>query len=325
MRPTGTKRNGSTGILCLFFLWPWFALAQNERAEEDESPSFADTEIETAPLILKEAEEEVVIEIAVYRWGESDDASQNFTLSIRSQPDFIDNVKLESASVRFKPNEWEKLVRLNLSTRKIDTDQKILNSEIVMTVTGNDPLLSPNQRTFILPITYTPPSKSDRSIFVTTVKEDFTGSTGAVGLYETHLECHTDKVTLYTVDPFWIFFEGFPADERFFYKLIGPDGKEIETMPYSPGEDFGSGVLASLDGAISPMFKAFNEFESDNWAAIPWKAGTYTVLASYPETQYSEVLGEYKIAGDFKEIGTFALVDPVLHYSGAMRVPTAGR
>ena len=286
--------------------------------EEEHQPQFSSEEFRTRPLVLEETAKDIVVDIEILRWGEVEN-QQSFTISLQSQPEFVDNIRLDKTQISLSPEEWAEELQLTFDVKEAASGSEggSESGDIVFLVTSEDKTLTPPERKFIIPLRYQ--SGGDRSIFVTTVREDFAGT---VGLYETHLECHTEEVTLFTVDPIWIFFKGFPEDQHFFYTLVGPDGEEIETKPYAPGEDFGSGVLASMEGAISPMFKVFDEFEydSDGQSSIPWQAGTYTVKAAYQSGDSNNPYAMFMNTLEFREIGTFELVDPVLRYKGAMVV-----
>ncbi len=290
-----------------------------EETSEPAPPAFSGSELRTRPILLEEALKALVVEIEVHRWGKTEATTQRFSLAIASQPEFVENLELGKTSVSFGQDDWVEDLQLRFDIKDPEEGEaELQEDEIVLVVTSEDASVQPKERRFVIPLRYTPevPLDTDgRSVLATTLREDFTGT---VSVEESHLECVDEELTLFTTDPVFLFFRGFPVEERFYAKITDPDGEEMGTFPYIPGEDFGSGVLAAMDGAISPMYKAFDEYEHEGGYDLPMKAGVYTVEVAYPQMEFDQVTGQMSFYGDFVEIGTFELMKPRLYRKGTI-------
>ncbi|MEM9158184.1 MAG: PASTA domain-containing protein [Verrucomicrobiota bacterium] len=280
-------------------------------------PDISEPEWRARPLVFSSSEEGVVVDIEILLWG-NEASAQGFTLELETQPPFIQNLTFDKTRIELTPENWSSELELAFDISSPNTSQADAkqSGEIVFNITADDKTLIPSNRKFVLPIRFK--SVGDRSIFVTTTRADYSDNPD---LYEAHLECVREEIQLFTIDPFFIFFQGFPKDQRFFYKLIDPDGQEVETAPYWPGEkDGGRMIYAAEEGAISPMYRGFTEFEWDSFAAVPWKSGEYIVQASFLEADRSSAFGTLTSFGEYQEVGRFTLVDPVLKLQGTVAV-----
>lgn len=85
--------------------------------EEERQPQFSSEEFRTRPLVLEETAKDIVVDIEILRWGEVEN-QQSFTISLQSQPGFVDNIRLDKTQISLSPEEWAEELQLAFDVKE---------------------------------------------------------------------------------------------------------------------------------------------------------------------------------------------------------------
>jgi beta-lactam-binding protein with PASTA domain len=305
------------------------SLSMVANLSELEIPAFTETVRTFEEIELSSDDAQITLELRIYRWGESEAATQGFSLSILESPDFLRSSSISESRVEFGPEDWEMPVEVQIEA---DPEAEAGAGNLVLEILAEDADMTPGRRQWIFPLVWEGTQGGDDSesdglgnyeFVVRTIAEDYDASTKDNLSHIKHL--HDEDIPLYSVDPVFVCFTA-PADDIKFqyFRVYGPDGKIFQEGSRSGGTNLGRDIntLDRVEDAPYEVMIPFARYRKDETAEdnrslkLP---GEYRIEVA--EAVYQGGDGIYGTSVTAKpeewvEIGKFELKEPKFEFQG---------
>ncbi len=290
-----------------------------------------------AHISLKGGQKAQQLEIVVHRWRAIREAGptsqQSFSVSIASQPPFIENVSFpDGPDVKFGPEEARKTVTLQFD---VATAAPVSEGELVLLVRARDDRMVPSQRRLTIPLQYAgasvyPHPSVATCVLLVDAPDDFPVE-NAVDF------CDPNATTPGEYDRVAVFFtpardlrEPLESRAPFQWRILNPVGTRVLVRgaggfyvgEFAPGTE-GSLPLAKQGSpeALAVVLELWERSDDPDPAVARAGPGTYTVQtigARHDVGNGAFGGGEASVApvGEWQDEGTFEVASARLHFQG---------